>query len=91
MNVVRLDEERALAMDRVEALGFLLRQVPQPHRTNAESRVFDALDDPAGKARPDGVWLDDGKCGSISERLYPRAHGAGLKAQAQPSSNWSKV
>ena len=36
----------------------------QAHGTNSESGLFDALENPAGVFRRDGVRLDDGKmCG----------------------------
>ena len=38
-----------LAVHRVEALGFLLRQVHQPHRANPESGLFDPVEDLAGE------------------------------------------
>ena len=59
MNAVRLREERALAVHRVEAFGLLLRQMHAPHGTNLESLVLDALNDPAGEMPFHGVRLDD--------------------------------
>ena len=62
MNVGELGEERPLAVDGVEALRFLLREVLQPHRLDGEARLLDARQDLAGEPALDRVRLDDCEC-----------------------------
>ena len=57
--VGQLAEERPLAVHGVEALGFRLRQVLQPHGANGEARRLDAREDLPGEPALDGVRLDD--------------------------------
>ena len=61
MNSVRLAEKRALAVHRVEAFGFLLREVGQAQAADGEAGVLDAREDLAGVSGFDGVGLDDGE------------------------------
>ena len=70
MNFVRLAKERPLAVDGVEALRLADREVKQPHGTDLESRLLDALNNTACVPCGDGIRLDDGQCTFHIEELY---------------------
>src|SRR5688572_14600026 len=65
-------EERTLAVDRVKAFRFLLRQVVQPHRANGEARLFDARQDRSRQSSLDGIGLDDCECAFHNPPAGPR-------------------
>jgi hypothetical protein len=48
-------------VDGVEAFRLPLRQMNEPHGTNLESLVLDALNDLARKTPFDGIRFDDGQ------------------------------
>jgi hypothetical protein len=48
-------------MNGVETFRFSFRQTDEPHGTNLESRLLDALKDLAGEPSSDRVRFDDGQ------------------------------
>src|SRR6266568_954403 len=57
----QIAEKRALAVHRVEALGFLFRQVQHTRRDDPQAGSLEARGDLSDGVLRHGVWLDDGQ------------------------------